>query len=522
MNSLIYLFQAGVLLIGLYAAFWFLLRKETFFQLNRFVLALIALAVVLLPLLPMPTIFPVIEVEFPAQAVPFIIDQPPAEVAPSHAFGSPTLEAKPQAIESNSISFGKILLFLYQIGLAFFVLRFVFQIGSICQLLARGKWIRESPLILVETTQKINPFSFFIFIVYNPSTLSSEDLEQIKAHEKVHSSQWHSLDIFIGELVRILLWFHPLAWKLARQIRLNLEYLADQVTLNKGFEKKRYQYSLLQVALKGKNLSLTNNFNQSLIKKRIIMMNAKQSPDYAKWKYFIMLPLLFAMFFCINQVNAQQATNSPKAKSESASKASVGKAQNGSSATATQRVGVANGAQATTGSGSNATGASTANGVRAQAQGSSSASGVSATAGEGGTAVNASGSLREDIYEGDGENIFFIVRSDVDKETLDGMVEGIAKAGIDVKIPNLDYDAQGQITRIKIEAKSNKGINGNVYRDNDGHPLEGPVGFYILERKGGQHFGTITGDPSNLRLPKGLIKFIEGATGYFKGDFIGE
>lgn len=506
MNTTIYIIQASLLLIGLFGAYWFLLRKETFFQLNRLVLTLIAFAVVLMPLLPVPSVFPGLAMDLPMIVVPTVQNKiPPQEVTPPPTASSPMVKITPtKAKTSKSIQPASVLLTIYWLGVGIFVLRLLLQFFLLIQLLLKSNWKKDGPFIWVEVTEKIKPFSFFYFIVYNPASLSSEALQQVKSHEQIHSYQWHSLDILLGEIFCVLLWFHPLAWKLAQQIRLNLEYLADQIILENGFEKKSYQYSLLQVALNGKKVGLTNNFNQSLIKKRIIMMNAKQSPDATKWKYFLMLPLLIGLVLFINQAQAQQATNSPKEKAKTSTEVSVGKAN------------------AKASSPSHATGISSGKGGTARANGSSTATGISSSSGSGASAEQSSSPEASSIYSGEGDNIYFIVRSDVNKKTLDEMIEGIAEAGIQVKISNLDYNSNGEITRIKIEAESDKGINGNVYSDNNNAPIDGPVGFYILERKGGQHFGTINGDPSNLRLTKGAIKFIKGATGYFKGDFLGE
>lgn len=539
MITLIYLAQASLVLIGLFGAYWFLLRKETFFQLNRLALASIAFIVVLLPMLPIPDVFPAIPVEIPTPPPLIAEDQNGIQhplvpnTVGSNNFTNNTASPK----VTKSIDFKQVILRVYLAGVGLFALRLLFQLILLIRLLAKSPWKRESAFIFVETPQPIKPFSFFSFIVYNPSVLPPEALQQVKVHEQVHSKQLHSLDILLGEFFCVCFWLHPLAWKLAQQIRLNLEYLADQVILEKGFEKKNYQYSLLQVALNGKNLRLTNNFNQSLIKKRIIMMNAKQSPDRAKLKYFLMFPLLLGFVLFFNQAEAQKATNSPKAKTSvgtnttdrsdskttatgiSSGKGGTARANSAGNATGISSSGSnANGASAKSSSTPTATVIATGKGGTARANSAGTATGVSASGSNatGASAESMPSEAVEDIYSGEGENIYFIVRSDVDKKTLDTMTEDIAKAGVKVQIPELEYNANGHITRIKIIAESEKGIKGNVYSDNGNSPIEGPVGFFMLHRNERQHFGTITGDPSDLQLPQDAIQFIQGATGYFK------
>lgn len=63
-------------------------------------------------------------------------------------------------------------------------------------------------------------------------------------------------------------------WLIKREVRLNLEFLADKKVMEAGFATKSYQYHLLGLAYNHK-YGLSNNFNFSHLKQRIIMMNKK-------------------------------------------------------------------------------------------------------------------------------------------------------------------------------------------------------------------------------------------------------
>ena len=72
-----------------------------------------------------------------------------------------------------------------------------------------------------------------------------------------------------------------------------VRHLADRAVLDNGFEKKQYQYNLLNAAMHAQELPLTNSFAQSLLKKRIKMMNRKPS-HYLVWsKYVALLALIY-------------------------------------------------------------------------------------------------------------------------------------------------------------------------------------------------------------------------------------
>ena len=74
----------------------------------------------------------------------------------------------------------------------------------------------------------------------------------------------------------------------------NLEYIADQKASQLIDDKKVYQKALLKVVTHQNCLSITNHFYQSLIKKRIVMLNKNQSHKRNSWKYALILPALVA------------------------------------------------------------------------------------------------------------------------------------------------------------------------------------------------------------------------------------
>src|SRR5207253_812991 len=116
-----------------------------------------------------------------------------------------------------------------------------------------------------------------------------ETFQQIILHEKVHIRQRHTLDILFAEIMLVFQWFNPFAWIYRREVEDNLEFLTDdQLTQKEHVNKQRYQLSLLKVSAPHFPLSLTNNYNQSTLKKRIAMMNKKKSSLHTGWKYFFL------------------------------------------------------------------------------------------------------------------------------------------------------------------------------------------------------------------------------------------
>ena len=101
----------------------------------------------------------------------------------------------------------------------------------------------------MQVDQKVLPFSFFNYIVYNPSLHAATDLETILKYEKEHCKQKHSLDVIAAQLFLIFQWFNPFAWLYQKEVAQNIEYAADEATLRQVHSKKEYQYVLPDLAV---------------------------------------------------------------------------------------------------------------------------------------------------------------------------------------------------------------------------------------------------------------------------------
>ena len=92
-----------------------------------------------------------------------------------------------------------------------------------------------------------------------------------------------------------LCWINPLSWLLLKEIRLNLEYMADKAAIPDEQEKKTYQYLLLDISQSNKELPSAIPFNYSFLKTRIRMINRKRSQTTSVFKYLLILPLFLAI-----------------------------------------------------------------------------------------------------------------------------------------------------------------------------------------------------------------------------------
>lgn len=311
-----YIINAGLILCGCLAFYKLLLQRETFYKLNRYILIVCLVASFSLPLLPVPHQLSL------RKAEPVLVQNTqnnitPADLPPVNETAANDQAARPvdqtqqqttEAASKSSISFAQVmtwLTYLYWFGVIVFGLNFLAQVAVLLYRAYTRPVIIDGPFRIVEINGDKAPCSFGNNIFINPEKYDWDTYNQILTHEKVHIRQGHSLDILIAELVLIFQWFNPFAWLYRKEVESNLEFLTDDhMVQREEVEKSSYQMSLLKVSTPHFPLSLTTNYNQSLLKKRIAMMNTKKSNVHTAWKYFFLLPLLVLFAALLNEPTA--------------------------------------------------------------------------------------------------------------------------------------------------------------------------------------------------------------------------
>lgn len=120
------------------------------------------------------------------------------------------------------------------------------------------------------------PFSFFRLVFIPEHLLGDPGLEKVLLHERAHIMKLHSLDLVFLEMLSIVFWFHPVIWYLRREIKMQHEFEADRYVLDHKVDKVFYQQMLINYSFRAYCHPITNPFNFSPLKKRVMMMN-KQS-----------------------------------------------------------------------------------------------------------------------------------------------------------------------------------------------------------------------------------------------------
>ncbi|GAA3599516.1 M56 family metallopeptidase [Flavivirga amylovorans] len=300
-----YLLKVSAVITIFYIVYKAFLQRDTFFESNRVFLLSGLISSFIIPFL----------------VIPIYIEQVPTFIS-NYNFGDTPVENVKKAF--NILDY---LPTVYLVGLLIFSIRFIIQLASLYVLILKDKNVKHGDFRFVKVNTNVSPFSFFNWIVYNPNQFNKTELDQIIAHEKVHVKQYHSIDILFAQLSCIALWFNPFVWLYNKDLRQNLEFLADNSAINKTKSKKDYQYTLLKTSMPSHQMALSNNFYNSLIKKRIVMLHKSKSKKINQFKFAIVIPILtlFLMSFNTKEVYINKAKISEDTLSNDVIKIAIAK-----------------------------------------------------------------------------------------------------------------------------------------------------------------------------------------------------
>ncbi|HEY0769113.1 MAG TPA: TonB family protein, partial [Sphingobacteriaceae bacterium] len=172
----------------------------------------------------------------------------------------------------------EIIMWIYLIGASIFLARFIIQLI----------WLKYNL-----KAKRGAAFSFFKALIID---VELPEKESIINHEKVHIRQWHSLDVILIELAAVLNWFNPVAYIYKKEIKHIHEFIADEEAAGLQQSKSDYALLLLSNTLGVNPHQLSNSFfNQSLLKRRILMLGKSRSRRTGLLKYGLSAPLFAAM-----------------------------------------------------------------------------------------------------------------------------------------------------------------------------------------------------------------------------------
>lgn len=272
MEALPFLLKVNICWVVFYVCYWLLFRKHTFFMLNR---------AYLLFSLTVSFVIPALELQ---QTVSVVESAGAAAVT---ATGSVVVGEVPPPTNYTSY----LLLTGYCAGAIFMAVALIKAILQVHQIVQSGISVPMQAYYLVISQRQYARSGSFSFLKW--MIISNDDYEQnfepIFTHEMVHIRQWHTLDILLIEVLKVLFWFNPALWLYKRALQDTHEFLADEQASDRDF----YATFLLTYAKGAISTSVTNQFfNASLLKKRIHMIYRTRTAAWLRGKYLLLLPVL--------------------------------------------------------------------------------------------------------------------------------------------------------------------------------------------------------------------------------------
>ncbi|MBP7359208.1 MAG: M56 family metallopeptidase [Prevotella sp.] len=304
-DILIYSLKSALVLAMLYVPYMLMLRKESFFRMNRMMLLSILFFSLVLPACNFSAL--AIGSEPVAEATRQIYVQFDEGQVVSNSSTPMAAQSPLQFLDWSMLLHGLLIL-----GMAVMALVRLLQMVRMQTMVKRGSlWSKKKDGCTIYChAGDVSPFSWMKSIVINEKDYK-ENGHQIILHEQGHILCHHSLDILLLTFVQTLQWWNPLVYILGNSLRDIHEYEADNHVLTAGVNIQEYQILLIRKALGTGTYVFANNFKHSLIKNRITMMMKKNTSKWAYGKTLYLIPLV-ALALCVFASPKTEVNNDPQ------------------------------------------------------------------------------------------------------------------------------------------------------------------------------------------------------------------
>ena len=294
---LTYQLKVAVIIAVFYIFYRLFLIKDSWHRLNRIVLLSTALLSFLLPVCII-TIHKTEVLPMPVAQLVQAVSSTPAQ--PSTPWWHIALMA------------------VYAAGVVFVLARVLTSVLRVRRIIrhARKEVTSDGTTVYIMPGNEAS-FSWMGHIVISEADWNNNESAIIR-HEKAHVALRHSIDVLITDILAAAQWFNPAIWMLRIDLRAVHEYEADDTVLRSGTDLRSYQYLLISKAAAMNGYTIANNFNHSILKNRIFMMEKERTTRRSLLRALYLLPLVCISLALnaqtkINYVyNDNQADQSPK------------------------------------------------------------------------------------------------------------------------------------------------------------------------------------------------------------------
>jgi hypothetical protein len=295
-----YLLEFSVCLALFYALYHFLLRRETYFQLNRVYLLLTPLLAMTIPFLDWEIAATQSTGNWDQLIYPIVTDIQEQQTVFYERLGTP-------ASEEWTLTYLDLLLLVYAIGMLWMAGRLMYRTWRLMRLIGESSQETREGYTVITPDESIPAASFLSYVFWKEGPLSPER-QRILEHELVHVRQWHSLDVLLMEVWVAVKWFHPMIYWYRNSLRLTHEYIADAYVSARNGSRLEYAKLLTSSPGASSKHTLLHLFNSS-IKMRLIMLAKQPSRNWKYLKFLTVLPITVALMLLFSFNLAEELPN---------------------------------------------------------------------------------------------------------------------------------------------------------------------------------------------------------------------
>lgn len=282
METIGYLLRVSACTGIFYMFYYLLLRRLTFFTINRWYLMASLIVSLIIP------------------AIKIQVSEQPHYVAAAqqvvyNTYVQPTIQPPVKAGAVNIVAvteptnWGNILTLAYLIAVTLLMVHLAITL-VVFFVRIKGKPIAKMGGVkILSGDKKLGNGSFFNYI-FLADSIAYDELKHVIAHEMLHVKLRHSVDRMLARMLQIVLWFNPFAYLYARAIEANHEFEVDSAMAN-TIDKRMYAGLLLQLSATGHGM-LFNGFSKAQLTKRINMLFNKPSKNMRKLTYMLIVPMV--------------------------------------------------------------------------------------------------------------------------------------------------------------------------------------------------------------------------------------
>lgn len=315
---LIYQLKVAVLAAVLYLLYKWLLGKQTFHGFNRMTLLLICALSFILPACHIENeqltsevrkVFPVFATAatVPAEAgmagntltAGNVLTEDNSAAMADETSGA-TIEP---AVSRKPVNWSRVatigLFTLWCMGFIWLLLKKVLSILSIRRLIREGRYQdRQDECDLIESNGISQPMNWMNFIMMPHDWIEKEN-QAVWKHELSHARKAHSIDLLIIDLMQLFQWFNPAMMLLYKEMELLHEFQADRAVIDSGADARQYKLMLVNAVAENRGFAMTSWLRQTNLKKRIDMMQRKESNRWNRLRV-LFVPIVAAAFTVVN------------------------------------------------------------------------------------------------------------------------------------------------------------------------------------------------------------------------------